>query len=116
VFNYIKSAGTARKLLTNFGRTIEHIQTVEGSYVPGVGVTNTTTSTNVLAADFDMKGNEYKIDLVQMGDRYALISPDVSNIDVTDKLIIDGVTWNIINVERLSPAGVLVLWKCHIRK
>ena len=117
MFNYAQSAATAKRLLSKFGRKIQHQRVNEGAYDPSTGtVTSTTISTNVLAADFAMKGNEYAdASLIQMGDRYALVSPEVT-IDVTDKLMIDGVTWNILNVQKLAPSGTAVLWKCHIRK
>ena len=118
VFNYAKSALTARKLLANFGRTIQHQKVTEGTYNPDTGaVINTTLNTDVKACDFDFKGQEYQANsLVQIGDRYALVASDILAIDTSDKLIIDTVTWNIINVEKLAPAGVSVLWKCQIRR
>lgn len=117
MFNYVKSASTATKLLTNFGRTIQHIAVSEGVYDPTTGgVTNTETSTDCIACDFDFKANQYDGNLVQFGDRYALLDNTISNIDVSDKLVIDSVTWSIVKVEKLAPAGVLVMWKVQIRK
>jgi ethanolamine utilization microcompartment shell protein EutS len=118
VFDYIRSASTATKLITNFGRDITHVEVIEGTYNPATGgVTNTTTETTVKAVDFAVKGNEYiNGTLVQAGDRYALLEPSIAAVDVSDKLIIDSVTWNIIAVEKLAPANVLVMWKVFIRK
>lgn len=117
-FNYSQSANTAIKLLTKFGRDITHVKTVDGAYDINTGsVTNTTVNTTVKAADFAYKANEYRADgLIQADDRYALIEPTLSALDVSDKLIIDGVTWNIVNVNRISPANVTVLYKVQIRK
>lgn len=117
VFNYVKTAGTATKLLTNFGRTIQHIAVAEGIYDPEASeVTNTETSTDCIACDFDFKANQYDGDLVQFGDRYAIINNAVSNIDVSDKLVIDSVRWSIVKVEKIAPAGTLVMWKVQIRR
>lgn len=122
-FNYANSAATARRLLKRFGR-IAQVQTVtEGTYDPATSTDtpSTITNTDVQCADFDFDdksgGQMYQSDsLVQVGDRYVLLSADKANIDTSDKLIIDGVTWNVINVKRLAPANVTVLYTAHIRK
>lgn len=121
-FNYANSANTATRLLTRFGRDITHRAVSEGTYNTSTSTyTNTETNTTVKACDFDFKekanGQSYfDSALVQQGDRYALVAPSIANIDTSDKLVIDGVIWNIINVKKLAPAGVLVLWTLHIRK
>jgi len=122
MFDYANSAATALRLLDRFGRTIQHIKVVEGEYdVEKATATNVETSTDVKACDFDFEdksgGQMYQSDdLVQVGDRYALVAPSITAIDTSDKLVIDGVTWSIVNVKRLAPAGVTVLWQVHIRK
>lgn len=121
MFDYTKSQATANRLLAKFGRDITHRRVTEGAYDPDTGtVTNTTVDTTIKAADFDFadktNGNQYTDITIQATDRYALVSPDIAAIDVSDKLIIGGVTWNIINVKQLAPAGTTVLWSCHIRK
>jgi hypothetical protein len=121
VFNYANSAATALRLLTKFGRDVTHRKINEGTYNPETGtVTNTNTDTTVKAVDLDFSdktnGNQYFTDNVQMGDRYALIAPSVASIDVSDKLIIGGVTWNVVNVKTLAPAGTVVLFTAQIRK
>jgi hypothetical protein len=121
-FDYANSANTALRLITRFGRTIQVVTVAEGVYNPETGTTtNTETSTDVMACDFDFSdkshGQMYQSDsLVQKGDRYALIAPTVTVINTSDKLVIDSVTWSIINVKKLAPAGRLVLWNCHIRR
>ncbi|MES2637356.1 MAG: hypothetical protein V4605_08525 [Pseudomonadota bacterium] len=121
-FDYSKSAATALRLIEHFGRTIQHISIAEGVYDTETStVINAETSTDVKACDFDFEdksgGQMYQSDsLVQIGDRYALLAPSITAIDTSDKLVIDGVRWNIINVKKLAPAGSVVLWNCHIRK
>lgn len=121
-FDYAKSAATASRLIERFGRTIQHVKVAEGTYDTETStVTNPETLTDVKACDFDFEdksgGQVYQSDsLVQIGDRYCLVAPGITAIDTSDKLDIDGVRWNIINVKRLSPAGVSVLWTVHIRK
>lgn len=116
-FDYSHVAQTALNLIAKFGRTVQHIAVIEGIYDPSTGaVTNTETSTNVMACDFAMKDNTYANGLVQAGDRYALVGNTISNINVSDRLIIDGVTWTINRVEKIAPAAILVAWKVFIRK
>jgi hypothetical protein len=121
-FDYARSANTARRLLTKFGRTIQHVAVTEGVYDPATSTsTDTTVSTNVKGCDFDFDdksgGQMYQDNsLMQVGDRYCLVAPDVAAINTSDTLIIDGVTWTIKGVKKLAPAGVLVMWECHIRK
>jgi hypothetical protein len=115
-FNYGASAITALNLITKFGRTIQHVSITEGTYDPATSsVTNTTTSTDVQGCDFEADANMYQRGVVQFGDRYCLIGQGVQ-INVSDQLIIDGVTWAIYKVEKLAPASTVVLWKAFIRK
>lgn len=116
--SYAQNAASAKKLLAKFGRTIQHQKITEGAYDANTGtVTHTTLNTDVKACDFDYKGQAYQANaLVQVGDRYALVSAAIAEIDTSDKLIIDTVSWSIINVKKLAPAGVTVLWQCQIRK
>lgn len=121
MFDYSKSAATALRLLTKFGRDATVRKVTEGTYNTATGtVTNTNAETTVKCVDLDFKdkgnGSQYFTDNVQANDRYALVSAGVDSIDVSDLLIIGGVTWNIINVKTLAPAGVNVLFTLHIRK
>lgn len=117
MFNYQGSASTALSLINKFGRTIQHVSIVEGVYnVATSAVVNTEVTTNVFACDFALEDNKYSQATVQSGDRYALIGQFSGVIDVSDRLIIDGVRWSIVGVKKLAPAGVVVLWTVHIRK
>lgn len=121
-FDYAKSATTAKRLLLRFGRIIKHIAVVEGAYDTATGsLAIVETSTDVTGCDFDFQAQRYGLmyeggALIQKGDRYVLIGQSVVDINDSDKLIIDGIRYNIINVKRLSPAGVVILWNCHVRK
>jgi len=57
--------------------------------------------------------------LIQEGDLKALISPFnlAVVIKVTDKLVVDGIVWNIVRVPKVAPAGMsqVVLYKLQIR-
>jgi hypothetical protein len=123
-FNYSNSADTARRLLTQFGRNITHRVVTGTTYNPATETeVETVTDNTVKAADFSVftklngGGNQYFNGvLVQQNDRFALVSPDIALIEPNHRLIIDGVIWQVMAVDKLAPAGVLVLWKVLIRK
>lgn len=114
-FDYSHVAKTALDLIAKFGRTIQHVSIAEGVYSGGL-ITNIETLTSVMACDFAMKDNTYAGQLVQSGDRYALIGNGIMNINVSDQLVIDGARWNIYRVEKIAPASITVAWKVFIRK
>jgi len=143
---YADKAVLTTSMLTKFGRTCQIITPALGTYNPDTGLVESAivagtiwdlgattfdgglttwdgeggigveTSTDVKAADFAMKGNTYQQNTnVQEGDRYALVNA-VVDITVDNKIVMDGVTWSIIAVEKLAPSGVSVMYKLHIRK
>jgi hypothetical protein len=114
VFNYVRSANTARKLLRNFGKPVTITRAGDPVYNPSTGgVTSTNTSFTVDAVDFAMKGDEFGEQvMVQSGDRYALISPDATSVLLNDKYA----DYTIVQVQELRPANELVMWKVMLRK
>lgn len=118
-FDYNRTAQTAKTLLTKFGRACTLRRVTVGAYNPATGsASETVNDTTVTAADFAVKG-ETTVNgtLITMGDRYALISGvDIATVSISDRLIIDGVTWNIIEVLKVAPAGDTVINKVYIRK
>lgn len=119
MFNYDKSAQTAKTLLSRFGRIVTHRRINAGTYNPSTDTFTgaSTINTSVNACDFAVNGQDLiNNSLIQEGDRYALIEPTLSDIQTNDLLIIDGVTWTILRVDTLAPAGIKVLFKVYIRK
>ena len=120
-FNYAKLAATSLKLLTKFGRDVTYRQIGSAVYNPSTGtITPTETNITVKGADFDFtdktNGNKFFTENIQENDRYILLEPSVSGITVNDKIVINSVLWNIINVKTLNPAGTTLLVTAHIRK
>lgn len=118
-FDYVSKAATAKRLLVKFGRDCTLRKVVTGTYDPATGgVPTTVTESTVTAADFSVSG-ETDVDgtLIKATDRYALISgTDDTDITTDDKLVIDVTEYKIIVVKKLSPAGIMVLFKVYIRK
>jgi len=145
MFNYPKMAETGASLLTKFGRTCQIITPAESAYNPDTGLVEpiggiatiwdlglttwdgelttwdgnggTDITTYVKLADFDVRGIQYSGNTqIQNDDRYCLVDASIDEITVDMKAVIDGVTWNIIKVEKLAPNGTNVLFKVYIRK
>lgn len=145
MFNYPKMAETATSLLTKFGRTCQIITPSIGSYNTNTGLVESVssatiwdggtttwdgglttwdgtgigvdTTTNVKCADFAVRGNQYIGNTqIQNDDRYCLVDASIDEITVDMRIVIDGITWNIIKAEKLAPNGTNVLFKLYIRK
>jgi len=54
-------------------------------------------------------------DLVQRGDRRAILEAGVVTPSKDDQLIVEGRAWTIIDVDTVSPAGTPVLFKLQVR-
>lgn len=118
-FDPKRAAKTAKDLLAQVGRDCTLVRVTVGAYNPATGsATNTTANVTVSCQDFAVKG-ETMVNgtAIVAGDRYALISGvDIATVSVNDRLIMDGVTWNIIAVLQTSVAGIGVLNKVYVRK
>lgn len=120
MFDYIDSRDTAKELLEEFGKIQVLVVNTSGDYDPETGTTAGAGTTNfdVNCAHFPVKG-ETNVNgtLIVAGDEYALVSgADSNTVSVDDKLIIDGVTWNIFSLLTIGPADTNVLHKLYIRK
>jgi hypothetical protein len=124
-FDYGKSAATALKLLQKFGRTVTHTRQVSGNdYNPSTGAATVTPSNQTgtgCVLDFQLMNYGTTFEgqtVIQQGDKYALLATSgITNVPVPgDLFVAGGVTWNIMGVKTVSPAGTDVLHKLHLRK
>lgn len=108
-FNYTRAAATARRLITNFGRTVTLRYTTAGSgpaYNPGAG---TPVDETVVAANVQRSVVNRSDNVVQVGDRIYLIEAPDGGIPGTEDILIDGGTeYRIVDVAPLQPGGTLV--------
>lgn len=126
-FDYSEIADVADEALEEFGQavTLTHIE--PGEYVPGEGITNTTTTQAGIGAIFDYGTAQAGIysasgSLIQVGDKQLLLSPlTTSGGDLTAPVNSDTVTdiagkvWTITQVKTVSPAGTVVLFDVNLR-
>lgn len=114
---YSGLAATATKLLTDKGQQMTIRRKGVTSSDPAAG-----TVTELPPVDYTVNGVlvGYKdflatTDLIQRGDRKALIEAGVVTPTKEDQLIADGRAWTIIDVEAVNPAGTQVLFKLQVR-
>lgn len=116
-FDYAASAATAAALLDNFGQTVTLSRIVPGTYDPATGTMtpDTEQAQTVRAVVLPYKDGDYLDGTVRVGDRRALIAPNVAWApDATTKLTeAGGTVWQLENVAPLAPAGAAVLYKAN---
>lgn len=115
-FDYAAMADRAADLIARFGTTVTLRRTSGGTF-------NVATeswsgqSTADLTSTGIVKG--FRADLidgtrVQHGDR-LLILDDSQAPQMTDKVVLGGYAWNIVDIETKSPAGTPLVYFVHIR-
>lgn len=114
--DYASVAATATRLLTDDGQPMTLRRTIPGTYDP---VTGTTTggSTQDLPTTgvFTKISTTYALtNQVESGDRMVLIDGS-QKPQMTDKLIVDGDVFTIINPQAVNPAGTAIAYKLQVR-
>ena len=117
--NYAALQATAGVLLTGSGAPLVFTRSVAAAYDPTTGTaavtltTYTVTGTVIDYPDINAPGSD-----ILRGDKRILIS--AVNLAVvpqpSDYLTIDGAQHSVINIKRLAPAGLPVLYTAHVRK
>lgn len=116
-FDFAKSAATALKLITKFGASATLIKRVEGNYDPATGSNIVTeTSYTVKAVLLNYRANETNTagSLVQAKDRKVIMQATTVTPDVSDTFTFNGVTYRVVEVKTLSPAGIAVLHELRV--
>lgn len=116
-FNYNNSAATALKLITKFGASATLIKRAEGSYNPATASSTVTESNyTVQAVLLNYKANETNTadSLISAKDRKVIMQATTVIPDVSDSITFNSVTYRIIEVKTLSPAGTAVLHELRV--
>lgn len=117
---YSDLAADSLSLLTEFGRDITRIAYTPGTYDPATGLsTPTTSSTTRKGAAFDFNtlssGTQFvRGTLVEVGDKQLLVDAAAA-INIEDKFTVGSITYQIISVGEVNPAGTVVLYDLHVR-
>src|SRR5262249_49067497 len=119
-FDYIESRGDADELIAEFGKSVRlAVKTESGGSAIEPAFTTAYKTTNAVQVDFTWKqlqtGDVLASDqpwLVAAGPRPLL---SVTDIQPGASLEIDGALVQIVNVTKLKPADVVVLFDCQLR-
>ena len=111
---YNELQDTTASLLEEFGRPVTLVKIVPGTFDPTTGTSSgDTTTTNVVKAVFVEINAKWKDKFaIKLGDSIAMIAADGTEPEQND--VIDG--WTILAIEKVKPADIVVLYKCHVRK
>lgn len=117
-FDYSRPAATAKRLLDRFGRVGSLSRTIDGGeYDPVTGPVQSTETAACTVALLEFDNRQIYGELIQAGDRRALIAPDVSfEPQAGDSLTVGGDVLQVVRNRPTSPSGVVVLHDCIVRK
>ena len=115
---YTDLQATATRLLIDKGQRITYVQRAAGAYDPTTGeVSNTETNfSGIPAAVVNFKNSEIDGTMVLKSDRKVLMGAGVVVPEATGLLLIGGVTYAIVDVEAVTPAGTDVIYKVQARR
>lgn len=116
-FNYSRPAATAKRLLDRFGQDGLLSRAVPGGgYDPVTGPVQTTQTSACIVALLEFDNHQIDGKLILVGDRRALIAPDVSfEPQAGDVLTAGAESVTVVKNRPLKPAGVIVLHDCIVR-
>lgn len=121
--DYAAAANKALATLARNGQIVIMRVVTLGTYDPGTGTTSATVT-----ADESRVGVMFDYPAIQYGSKTAtgtvieatdkqFYMDAVGGIpQPSDQVIIGGVTWNIISIKSLAPAGIAVLHELQLRK
>lgn len=117
--DYAKIAASALKQLEKAGMPVSlNAPAQGGGYVPGVGVVpaSPAQSHEGVGALFGYKANYIDGTAIQHGDQRCLLAAQIAaEPKVGYTLTAGDKTYNVVSVERVAPAGIVVLYKLQLR-
>ena len=116
-FDYSRPAATAKRLLDRFGRDGSLSRATEtGEYDPVTGPVQGVITSACTVALLEFDNRQIDGQLILVGDRRALIAPDVGFEPVAgDALTVGSEVLQVVKNRPVSPSGVVVLHDCIVR-
>ena len=112
-FDYAKSAGTAKRLITSFGQLATVRKITQQSDGNG-GVINTNTDTVCNAVFLAYSVFEASQAHIETGDQKAIIESTPTQPSVGDLVLRGAEVWRIKSVKPLQPSGINVLYQLQV--
>lgn len=122
-FDYSEIADVADEILEEFGQAVTLTHVEPGEYVPGEGITNTTSLQYGTGAVVDWDTRQVDGTLILIGDKRLLLSPlNTAGLALTAPVLGDTVTdaagivyTLVVPLKTVSPAGTVVLFDVNLR-
>ncbi|WP_063582859.1 hypothetical protein [Achromobacter ruhlandii] len=127
-FDYADMAATAQALLEEFGGPVTVRQVMTGEYDPDLGqAPNTTVDHDGIGALFDYTAQAAGVanmagSVIETGDKQLYLAPELATGGAmpepkpTDLVLALGVTWRVVTVKTLAPAGLVLLYELQLRQ
>jgi hypothetical protein len=116
-FDYASLATTADTIIANFGVPVTVVSKGTASYNVNTGAvvaTDTTQTANGVITEYNAKDIDNT--MILRGDKCLLLSPiGITSIKPDAKVIVAGVSYNVISVNETNPAGVALVYDLQIR-
>lgn len=114
---YDDAAADALELLLEFGYAVTLTRKSGDSVHPITGVVAAGTDASVTTTGFDKPYKDGLIDGTRIlsSDRELILSNEQKPLP-SDKPVIDGQNWSIVNIKTIAGAGDAVIYKCQVRR
>lgn len=114
---YQDMADVALELLDEFGAAVTLQRTTGASVDPVTGEITSGTDASVVTTGLIKPYPDRMIDgtRILQGDRELVLSDEQTPV-ASDKIVVGGENWSIVNIKTISPAGIPVCYFCQVRK
>jgi len=118
-FDYARTAGTAKRLLTRFGQVVTVMREVAGGYDPTTGtvVPGSSEGYSIKGAVMNYRTQDVDGTRVLQSDKRILLAPDAAFAPKPgDRVTLaDTTVLTVISVRETNPAGTAVLYELQVR-
>lgn len=114
---YTRLAGTASRLLTKFGGTVSVSRSVGRSVNPVTGAITPGSTSTLTAKGLIQRYVDNLIDgsRIKDSDRLLILDNTFEPL-LTDRPMVDGQQWNIVDIKSVKPAAVSVVYFLQVRR
>lgn len=101
---------TARRLIDSYGKGASLVRTTTGWPPHNPTTTEATHDCRLVETGYSLTNRNAT--LIQVGDKVGIISTDLDVVPrLADKLVIDGIRHNLIDLQPLNPGGTVLLYE-----